>query len=314
MVRLGTIGLGLWPSDEPLLGSDRATGFERLLWHAAGRGVTWFDTGHTCGDDSLEREVGRWLADLSPDERPALFTKGGVVADGTFSDGHCLSALLPSVLRAHLDATLLALRVDAVDAFFLHYPDETGVPVEASWGAVADMVAEGKVRRAGLCAFGLDAVRACESMRHVDLLMSRVDPLRLQSQTQCLEWCEERGTQVIAWVPGEESRVFDPSYSGPLVRTPYTRSGARLQRLLSASVAAEMTALAAVRDVARKTAMSFEGVAAGWLLAQPGVTGIAVGAQSSVQLDRWLAVDGAPLDHEDVERISLAGEAALSAP
>jgi aryl-alcohol dehydrogenase-like predicted oxidoreductase len=276
--------------------------------------VAWVDTAYSCGDGSVEREVGRWLAALPPDERPAVFTKGGIVADGTSSVGRCISALHPSVLRSQLDATLLALRLDAVDAFLLHYPDETGVPVEASWEALVGMVAEGKVRRAGLCAFGLDALRSCESMRHVDLFMSRVDPFRLEQQLPCLEWCEEHDVEVVAWVAGEESRAFDPSYSGPLVRTPYTRSQTRLQRLLAASVSAEMMALATVRDVARKLETTPEGVVAGWLLSQPGVTGIAVGAESGTQLDRWLADGHASLEREDIERItSVAGEA-LSTP
>ena len=76
--------------------------------------------------------------------------KGGIVVDGPAGAGGSISALHPSVLRAHLDASLRALGLDDVDAYLLHYPDETGVPVEVSWEAVTGLVAEGRARRAGL--------------------------------------------------------------------------------------------------------------------------------------------------------------------
>jgi aryl-alcohol dehydrogenase-like predicted oxidoreductase len=305
------IGLGVWPDDEALLLRKGAADLERLLWHAAAS-VAWIDTSHACDDARLERVVGRWLAALPPDSRPAVMTKGGIVADGPAGAGRCISALHPSVLRAHLDASLTALGLEAVDAYLLHYPDETGVPVEVSWETAAELVAEGRARRAGLCGFDAGAARRCEAVRHVDVCMTRLDPFRLESLLPLLEWCEENGTDVVVWTAGDESRAFDPSYSGPLARTPYERSTVKLDRLLESDLAAEMSALGVVHDVARKEGVGPEGVIAAWLLAQPGVTGIAVGAVNGAQLDRWSSGARAGLDADDLERVSRTRELAPS--
>ena len=308
------IGLGVWPDQGALFHREGAAAVERLLWHAAGVPVTWIDTSHAGDDGRHERAVGRWLAELPADSRPAVMTKGGIVADGSARGGRCISALHPSVLRTQLDASLGALGIDAVDAYLLHYPDETGVPVEVSWEAVAGLVAEGRARRAGLCAFDVDEVRRCEAVRHVDLCMTRLDPFSLEAQRPLLEWCEGNGTDVVVWTPGDASLVFDPSYSGPLARTPYDRSAVKLDRLLASDLAAEMSALEVIREVARKAEIGPEGVIRAWLLAQPGVTGITVGAESGAQLDRWASGADATLRAEDLERVTLARELTLSAP
>jgi aryl-alcohol dehydrogenase-like predicted oxidoreductase len=306
------VGLGLWPDDESPYRQEGAGATERLLWHAAGVPVAWIDTSHAGDDGRRERAVGRWLAALPADSRPAVMTKGGIVADGSVGAGHCISALHPSVLEAHLDASLRAFGIEAVDAYLLHYPDETGVPIEVSWEAVAGLVADGRARRAGLCAFDVDAVRRCEAVRHVDLCMTRLDPFNLDAQLPLLEWCEQTGTDVVVWTPGDESRVFDPSYSGPLSRTPYDRPTVKLDRLLASNLAAEMNALAVVRDVALKAGVEPEGVVCAWLLAQPGVTGVTVGAERGAQLDRWSSGADITLCAADLERVTRTRDMALS--
>ena len=52
-------------------------------------------------------------------------------------------------IRASCEASLRRLGVDAIDVYYLHRVDPA-VPLEASWGAMADLVAAGKVRALGL--------------------------------------------------------------------------------------------------------------------------------------------------------------------
>lgn len=299
------VGLGLWTDDGPAAKTDPGH-LERLLWHAAAVGTQWVDTARSTARGAMEESLGACLAGLPPDARPAILTKAGIVHD--HERGTRVTALLhPLVLRRQLESSLRALRLEAVDTFFLHQPDETGFSIEESWAAAAALAEEGKTARLGLCGFARDALLCCESIRHVDVYMARISPLQRDAWHPTLSLCARQGTDVIAWIPGDEERVFDPTFAGPLESTPYERPENKLQRLSSESLAAEMTALAVARDEARAAGGSVAAAVSAWLLEQPGVVGIAVGARSDRQLDRWVEGVASGRGRVDVDRISAAG-------
>jgi aryl-alcohol dehydrogenase-like predicted oxidoreductase len=305
-LRTSRVGLGVWPDAPAGVERDRAGSLERLLWHAAGIGVDWVDTANVYDGAVGEEALGRCIAAMPDDARPALMTKGGIVAGGVGAFPRAAAVLRPSVLCTQLDESLRRLCHDAVDTYLLHHPDETGVPVEESWGEVAALAEEGKTVRCGLCAFSLDQLRRCEAMRHVDVYLARLNPVDLEVSRPLLEWCETHGTDVVAWTGSDVGRLFDPSYAGPLARTPYDQVRQRLERLAAADLAAEMMATSVLRDVARRTGLQLEAVAAAWILAQPGVVALDVGASRGAHLDRWVSGGTADLSADDVELITQA--------
>jgi len=306
------LGLGAWPESPGRVRRSRAGALERLLWHAVGVGVDWVDTAHAYEGGVDEHALGRCLATMPEEARPAVMSKGGIVADGSEGYRRGTAVLRPSVLSAQLDESLRRLGLDALDTYLLHYPDETGVPIEESWREVAALAEQGKMARCGLCAFDLEHVRRCEALRHVDVCLTRLTPLDLGRSRPLLEWCATHGTTVVVWVCGDVGRLLDPSYAGPLASTPYDHTRRRLERLASASLAAEMVVTTAMSEAGRASGLHLEAVAAAWILAQPGVAGLTVGASTGAQLDRWGSGLGAELSFEDVERITKAGEMAVA--
>jgi aryl-alcohol dehydrogenase-like predicted oxidoreductase len=302
---LPPLGLGLWPAVG--IGMQTPAALERVLWHGAGVGVPWVDIAQ--GEDAdVDLAVGRWLAALPEDDRPAVVTKGGVLREGSAQGGGTACVLRPSVLEAQLDAALVALGLEQVDTFLLHHPDETGTPIEDSWSAAVHLMRAGKTSRIGLCGFDLAAVRRCEAIHHVDVCLVRIDPFTLEERLPLLGWCAAHGTEVIAWVPGDASLVFDPAYAGPLAGTSYDRGDRKIERVLALSVSAEVAALAAVRRAASDAGVGSEAVVREWLLSRPGVTGVVVGAESAAQLDRWLASVSFRLSADAARRITEIGE------
>ena len=299
------VGLGLWADADPLGKTDPGW-LDRLLWHAAAVGTRWVDTARSAADGAMEERLGACLAALPADARPAVLTKAGIVRD--HERGARVTAVLhPLVLRRQLETSLRALRLDAVDTFLLHCPDETGTAIEESWTAAAALADEGKTARLGLCGFTTDHLLRCEAVRHVDVYLARLSPLRPDAWMPVLRQCARQGTDVIAWISGEEERVFDPTFAGPLEGTPYERPQVKLERLCSESLAAEMTALAIVSDEARGAGGSVAAAVSAWLLEQPGVAAVAVGARSSRQLDLWAEAAASGCGGVDVGRISSAG-------
>ena len=134
---MGCMGLsqGYGPADD-----DESI---RAVRRAAELGVTMFDTAMSYGQGHNERLVGRALAGLPWQVQVA--TKFGIVRGpgGVHVDGR------PEHVRGYCEASLARLGVEVIDLYYLHRVDPQ-VPVADTIGAMAQLVAEGKVRHLGV--------------------------------------------------------------------------------------------------------------------------------------------------------------------
>jgi aryl-alcohol dehydrogenase-like predicted oxidoreductase len=114
-----------------------------VLRAAIDLGVTFLDTAMSYGSGHNEELVGRAIAGRR--EQVVLATKFGIVRGpgGVRLDGR------PEHVRGYCDESLRRLGVDHVDLYYLHRIDPA-VPVAETVGAMAGLVADGKVRRLGL--------------------------------------------------------------------------------------------------------------------------------------------------------------------
>ena len=134
---MGCMGLsqGYGPADD-----DESV---RAIRRAAELGVTMFDTAMSYGQGHNERLIGRALAGLPWQVQVA--TKFGIVRDdgGVHLDGR------PEHVRGYCEASLARLGVEVIDLYYLHRVDPQ-VPIGDTIGAMAGLVAEGKVRHLGV--------------------------------------------------------------------------------------------------------------------------------------------------------------------
>jgi aryl-alcohol dehydrogenase-like predicted oxidoreductase len=115
-----------------------------VIHDALDLGITLIDSAMSYGPDGHnERLVGRAVAGRRDDV--VLATKFGIVrgADGVRLDGR------PDHVRGYCEASLERLGVDTIDLYYLHRVDPD-VPIAETVGAMAELVAEGKVRHLGL--------------------------------------------------------------------------------------------------------------------------------------------------------------------
>ncbi|MET0817758.1 MAG: aldo/keto reductase, partial [Solirubrobacteraceae bacterium] len=117
-----------------------------VIHRALDLGMDLIDTADMYGPFTNEEVVGRALAGRR--DQAVLATKVGLVVEdrATFKlvrDGS------PEHVREGIDASLGRLGVDHVDLWQLHRVDEK-VPVEETWGAMAEAVAAGKTRAIGM--------------------------------------------------------------------------------------------------------------------------------------------------------------------
>jgi aryl-alcohol dehydrogenase-like predicted oxidoreductase len=117
-------------------------------------GINWIDTAAVYGLGHSEELVGRLLRVLPRDDRPFVFTKGGLVWNEQNRMGEPSRVLKPESIRREVEASLRRLGMERIDLYQFHWPDDTGTPVEVSWETMSRLVEEGKIRAAGVSGAG----------------------------------------------------------------------------------------------------------------------------------------------------------------
>lgn len=164
-------------------------------------GIRLFDTADFYGDGDNERLLGRFLRRVPGDA--LIATKCGikrgdtVLADGNFQrlyDGS------PAYIRAAAEASLSRLDVDVIDLFYLHRIDPK-VPIEDSMGALADLVAEGKIRAIGLSEASPEVLRRAQAVHPVAALQSEYSIWSREVESQILPTCRALGITFVPYAP-----------------------------------------------------------------------------------------------------------------
>jgi aryl-alcohol dehydrogenase-like predicted oxidoreductase len=274
--------------------------------HALAKGINWIDTAAAYGLGHSEEVVGRLLRELPAAERPLVFTKGGLVWDDHTGMGELDRSLRPDSVRREVEASLRRLGVERIDLYQFHWPDEMGTPVEDSWGALARLVDEGKVRLAGVSNFDPKLLARCEAVRHVDSLQPPLSLIRRETAAAEIPWCAERGTGVIVYSPMQSGLLtdqFTPARVGSLAPTDWRR---RADEFLKPNLNRNMALRDALRPIAQRHGTTVSAVAVAWTLAWRGVTGAIVGARSPEQVDGWIGAATLELTAPDLDEIAAA--------
>ncbi|MBR7673975.1 di-trans,poly-cis-decaprenylcistransferase [Streptomyces daliensis] len=124
----------------------------RAVHTALDRGMTLLDTADMYGPFTNELLLGRVLRERR--REAFVSTKCGLLV----GDQHIVANGRPSYVKRACDASLRRLQSDVIDLYQLHRADPE-VPVEETWGAMAELVTAGKVRSLGFCAVGARADR-----------------------------------------------------------------------------------------------------------------------------------------------------------
>jgi aryl-alcohol dehydrogenase-like predicted oxidoreductase len=229
-----------------------------------------------------------------------------VLPDGAARTDPLISDLRPENIRRECEASLRRLQLDRIDLYQFHWPHPGGPAVEDSWATMAELVAEGKVRAAGVSNFDAGLLERCEGVRHVDSLQPPFSLIRRDAGADVIPWCVAHETGVVVYSPMQSGLLtdrFDVRRAAALPEDDWrSRSPAFQEPALSANLALRD----ALRPVAARHEVPVAAVAIAWVLAWPGVTGAIVGARSPSQVDGWMPAADLELTPEDVADIAAA--------
>jgi aryl-alcohol dehydrogenase-like predicted oxidoreductase len=174
-------------------GEARAT-IERAL----DLGCNFLDTSDMYGPHTNERLVGSAIS--SRRDEVFLATKFGIKL---VSDGDLLNRTIdgrPEYVREACDASLQRLGVDHIDLYYQHRVDQN-TPIEDTVGAMAELVAAGKVRHIGLSEAGAQTIRRAHAVHPITAVQTEYSLWTRDVEPEILPTLEELGIALVAYSP-----------------------------------------------------------------------------------------------------------------
>jgi aryl-alcohol dehydrogenase-like predicted oxidoreductase len=195
-LQVSAIGLGCWEFTGRAYGPAEDAESIRILHRAIELGVNFFDTAEAYGPFSNEELLGRELKQY-PRHQLVVATKFGMRFEGDRIAGTDSS---PAHIREAVDASLRRLQTDYIDLLYQHRVDFT-VPIEDTAGAVADLVAQGKVRYLGLSEAGDANIRRAHAVHPVSALQSEYSLFERNLECQIIPTLRELGIGLVPFAP-----------------------------------------------------------------------------------------------------------------
>jgi aryl-alcohol dehydrogenase-like predicted oxidoreductase len=267
---IGVIGLGcmgMTHAYDMAAARDDATSIA-VIHQALDLGMTLIDTADVYGPHDNEELVGRALSG-GHRERAVLATKVGLVtAMGSTHGGNSPGAVRngrPEYIRESIDGSLRRLRTDHVDLYQLHRVDPE-VPIEESWGAMAEAVAAGKARRIGLSEVTVDEIRRAQAVHPVASVQSELSLWTRDPLESVLPYCSEQGIAFLPFSP--LGRGFLAGRFASFDDLPEDDFRRRLPRFQRAALEANLAIVGRVREVAARVDATPAQIALAWVLAQ----------------------------------------------
>ncbi|MFF8368443.1 aldo/keto reductase [Streptomyces lydicus] len=304
-LEVGSIGLGCMPMSWGYTESQRSLDSSLRAVHTAlDRGCSLLDTADMYGPFTNELLVGRVLRERRAEA--FVSTKCGLLV----GEQHIVANGRPGYVKRACDASLRRLQTDRIDLYQLHRADPE-VPIEETWGAMAELVAAGKVRSLGLCAVGARAVRQARATRTArgaglrarsrthDLTLAQLERIQQvfpvssvqaelsvwspEALEELLPWCESRGVGFLAAMPLGNGYLTGTLTPGQGFEPEDIR--ARHPRFTAEMMAANQPVVAGLRRVGARYGATPGQVALAWVLAQ----GRHVVPVPGTKKERWAA-------------------------
>ena len=297
---ISVVGYGAWQAggahwggpapDDDVIAAIRA---------ALDTGQTWIDTAEVYGQGRSEELVGRAIAGRR--DEVLLFTKVAPDDEG--------SGIRPDEIRSAIQGSLRRLGTDHVDLYQVHWPDER-IPVEETWGAMGELVAEGLARRIGVSNFDRALVERCLPIHPVASVQNELSLLCRDDTSELLPWLAGQGIGYLAYSP-----LASGLLTGRITAdTTFADDDWRRDEFSPDRLAEVVPRIERLAAIARRLELTAADLALAWILHQPGVTGAICGTLSAANARRNSAAGDIELDLAAVAELDEAFTAGAGRP
>jgi aryl-alcohol dehydrogenase-like predicted oxidoreductase len=251
-------------------------------------GVTFLDTADVYGAGHNEVLVGRAIAGRR--DQVQLATKFGIDRSG--GDGARVIRGERAYVRRSCETSLLRLGTDVIDLYYLHRPPQTA-EIEETVGAMAELVAEGKVRYLGLSELDSALLRRAAAVHPITAVQSEYSLWTRDLETTVLDALRDLRIALVPYSPLGRGFLTGTVDAAALDDKDFR---ARNPRFTGDAWDANQAIAAAVRDVAEARGAAPAQIALAWVYAQQDTLGVPVVPIPGTKRVRWLEQNVAALD------------------
>src|SRR3954469_385996 len=288
------LGLGCMGMSQAYGTADRA-GSIATIHRALDLGVTFLDTSDVYGAGHNEELVGEAIAGRRDEVQ--LATKFSLSANdrgGMDIDGR------PENVRARVEASLRRLQVDVIDLYYQHRRD-LRVPIEDAVGAMAELVAQGKVRYLGLSEASAESIRRAVAVHPIAALQSEWSLWTRDLESEVLAVAREHGVGIVPFSPLGRGfltgAITSPDDFG---EDDWRRHN---PRFTGAAFEANLRLVEAVRAMAEEKGVTAGQLALAWVLAQGDDVVPIPGTKRRSYLEENVGAAGVQLTPADLGRL-----------
>ncbi len=302
-IQVSVIGMGCWaivggfnwgPQDEHDSLDALRTAYDA--------GITLFDTAEGYGNGYSEELIGRALADVRDD----------LVLASKVSPSHFAAA----DLRVACENSLRRLRTDRIDLYQLHWPNPA-VPIDETWDALESLRREGKIRAAAVSNYDVRGLQELVAAGYRPASDQVAYNLLFRAVEYALQpHCVREKISLLCYSPIMQGlltgkfRTLDDVPADRARTRHFSRHRSQARHSDPGAEAETQQVMDAFFQIAAETGWEPLALALQWLLAQPGVTSVLVGARNPQQVaDNVAAVAGHSVaDPAVLERLSELSE------
>ncbi|MCV6968489.1 aldo/keto reductase [Mycobacterium bohemicum] len=294
-LEVGRLGLGAMGMSVAYAGagSDDAESI-RTIHRAIDLGVTLIDTAEVYGPYVNEELVARALRGRR--DQVVLATKFGLISH---TGRHGLDSS-PANIRIAVDGSLQRLGTDRIDLCYQHRLDRQ-TPIEDTVGALAELVAEGKVRHIGLSEVGVNTIRRAHAVHPVTAVQSEYSIWTRDPEDGVLAVLRELGIGFVAYSPlGRGFLTGAIRSTSELPDTDYRKTN---PRFADENFAHNLKSADELREISADLGATPAQVALAWLLAKgPDVVPIP-GTKRVARLEENVGADALELSADQLARL-----------
>jgi len=283
----------------------------RVIEHALERGINFIDTADAYGiDGSNERLVGRAVHGR---DDVLVATKFGIAPAGSRHANRVNASYRneiwidgrPERVREAAEQSLARLGVDAIDLYYLHFPDP-GRPIEETVAAMAELVREGQVRHLGLSNVTGDLLRRAASVHPIAAVQAEYSLWTRSVERDLLPVARELGATLVAWGPLGNGFLAG---AREIAEDDFRHNAPRFQ---PENLRQNLDRFAPLRDLAEEIAVTPAQLALAWLLHQGDDIVPIPGTRNTEHLDSNIEATEIRLSREVLDRIERLAPADLA--
>lgn len=294
-LQVGRIGLGAMGMSAAysIGGFDDAESI-RTVHRAVDLGVTLIDTAEIYGPYVNEELLARALGGRR--DQVVLATKFGLISH-TGRDGLDSS---PASIRVAVDGSLKRLETDRIDLYYQHRLDR-GTPIEETVGALAELIAAGKIRHIGLSEVGVDTIRRAHAVHPISAVQSEYSLWTRDQEAEILPVLRELGIGFVPYSPlGRGFLTGSIRSNTELPDTDYRKTN---PRFFDENFEHNLRSADELRDISGEIGATPAQVALAWLLAKgPDIVPIP-GTKRVVRLEENVGADAVQLTADQLARL-----------